>query len=166
MSYARLAGRLVAGSPADGDTPSLVWIMTGIAAGIAGGWLWNRERAVDVAPSAASACAVEPIRLALHAAARRARTYLTPSDSSAPSRRQAQPSSEFSHRQSIYDSASHADREQLAAMIADARAPTNPVERRNTLESCCCVTQSSMSLARLGRRSKTIARRRRICWQR
>jgi hypothetical protein len=25
---------------------SLIWVMTGIAAGIAGGWLWNREHAV------------------------------------------------------------------------------------------------------------------------
>ena len=25
---------------------SLVWVMTGIAAGIAGGWLWNRERPI------------------------------------------------------------------------------------------------------------------------
>ena len=33
---------------------SLIWVMTGIAAGIAGGWLWNREHGVDVEPSTAT----------------------------------------------------------------------------------------------------------------
>ena len=114
---------------------SLVWIMTGIAAGIAGGWLWNRERAADVAPSAASASAVEPIRSPFTSRREERARYLTPSDSSASARKASQSSSEFSHRQSVYDAASHADREQLAAMIADARALTNPIERRNTLET-------------------------------
>ena len=41
---------------------SLVWVMTGIAAGIAGGWLWNRERGLDVAPPVASENRSEPVR--------------------------------------------------------------------------------------------------------
>ena len=41
---------------------SLVWVMTGIAAGIAGGWLWNRERGIDVAPPTASERRNAPIR--------------------------------------------------------------------------------------------------------
>jgi hypothetical protein len=110
--------------------------MTGIAAGIAGGWLWNREHAVDVAPSAGSALPSEPIRSPFTQRREERATYLTPSDannSRKPERESAQ-SSEFSHRESIYESAKHADREQLAAMISQARAIANPVERRNTLE--------------------------------
>ena len=117
---------------------SLVWIMTGIAAGIAGGWLWNREHPVDGAPAAASARAVEPMRSPFTPRRADRATYLTPSDSdraSEPESESSKASSEFSHRQSIYDSAHHADREQLATMIAAARTLTNPVERRNTLEA-------------------------------
>jgi len=117
---------------------SLIWVMTGIAAGIAGGWLWNREHAVDVAPSAGSTLASEPIRSPFTQRREERATHRTPSD--ARSTREigsvgaASQSSEFSHRESIYESAKHADREQLAAMIADAHAIANPVERRNTLE--------------------------------
>ena len=117
---------------------SLVWVMTGIAAGIAGGWLWNRERPLDVAPSAASASSGAPIRSPFTQRREEHATYLTPSDAGGRSRAaldSAQSSSEFSHRQSVYESASHADRAQLAAMIAEARALANPVERRSTLEA-------------------------------
>jgi hypothetical protein len=116
---------------------SLVWIMTGIAAGIAGGYLWNRERADDVAPSAASAIPSEPIRSPFTQRREERATYLTPSDkrNTRGPEREGLESSAFSHRESIYESAKRADREQLVAMIADARALTNPVERRNTLEA-------------------------------
>jgi hypothetical protein len=117
---------------------SLVWVMTGIAAGIAGGWLWSRERPVDGAPAAASASAVEPIRSPFTRRREDRASYLSPSDSdraSGPEREDSKSASEFSHRQSIYDSARHADREQLATMIAAARALANPVERRTTLEA-------------------------------
>ena len=97
---------------------SLVWVMTGIAAGIAGGWLWNRERRLDVAPSAASASSREPIRSPFTQRREERATYLTPSDAGsarAGLRATARsPPSEFSHRQSVYESASRADREQLA----------------------------------------------------
>ncbi len=67
----------------------------------------------------------------------------------------------------IYNSASGADREQLASMIAEARALANPVERRTQARNPrCCVTRSSISTARSDWRWKTIARRQRICWQR
>ena len=118
---------------------SLVWIMTGIAAGIAGGWLWNRERTSDDMPSTASASAAEPIRSPFMPRREREEhaSYLSPSNAgsrSEPERASSKSSSEFAHRQSVYESASHANREQLAAMMADARALANPVERRNTLE--------------------------------
>ena len=58
---------------------SLVWIMTGIAAGIAGGWLWNRERAVDVAPSAATIPS-EPMRSPFTQRREERATHRTPSD--------------------------------------------------------------------------------------
>jgi hypothetical protein len=116
---------------------SLVWIMTGIAAGIAGGYLWNRERADDVSPSAATTIPSEPIRSPFTPRREERTNYLTPSDTRnarAPEREGLQ-SSAFSQRQSTYESAQRADREQLVSMIADARALTNPVERRSTLEA-------------------------------
>lgn len=115
---------------------SLIWVMTGIAAGIAGGWLWNREHAVDVPTSASSTLPSEPIRSPFTQRHEERATYLTPSDaqSSGKAERESAQSSEFSHRESIYESAKHADRDQLASMIANARAIANPVERRNTLE--------------------------------
>ena len=114
---------------------SLVWVMTGIAAGIAGGWLWNRERGIDVEAPVASESRSEPIRSPFTARHEERATYLTPSDAGNKNRRvESRLSSEFSHRQSVYDSATHADREHLESMIAQARALTNPVERRNTLE--------------------------------
>jgi len=116
---------------------SLVWVMTGIAAGIAGGWLWNRERAVDVSPSATSIPA-EPIRSPFTQRREERATYRTPSDARSTreigSASEDSQSSAFSHRESVYESAKNADREKLTAMIADARAIANPVERRNTLE--------------------------------
>lgn len=114
---------------------SLVWVMTGIAAGIAGGWLWNRERGIDVEAPVASESRSEPIRSPFTPRHEERATYLTPSDADNKNRRvESRLSSEFSHRQSVYDSATHADREHLESMIAQARALTNPVERRNTLE--------------------------------
>ena len=115
---------------------SLVWVMTGIAAGIAGGWLWNRERPIQVTPPAAverSEPTLSPFtqRREEHA------TYLTQPSASrdtAPALARGGQSSEFSHRESVYESASRADREHLESMIADARALANPVERSNTLE--------------------------------
>ncbi len=114
---------------------SLVWVMTGIAAGIAGGWLWNRERGIDVEAPVAAETRSEPIRSPFTPRREERATYLTPSDAGKDEpRTAARVSSEFSHRQSVYDSANSADREHLASMIAQARALTNPVERRNTLE--------------------------------
>ena len=115
---------------------SLVWIMTGIAAGIAGGWLWNRERGLDVVPAATSTIPSEPIRSPFTQRHEEHTTYLTPSDvrSARGPEREGSQSSDFSHRESLYESAKRADREQLGSMIKDARALTNPVERRNTLE--------------------------------
>ena len=116
---------------------SLVWVMTGIAAGIAGGWLWNRERVAEDAPSAASVSPSETIRSPFMQRREERATYLTPSNAGstrAPSRDSKQPSSAFSDRQALYNSASDADREQLASMIADARALANPIERRTRLE--------------------------------
>jgi hypothetical protein len=110
--------------------------MTGIAAGIAGGWLWNRERVAEVAPSVASSPS-ETIRSPFMQRREERATYLTPSNASsarAPSGSSKEPSAAFSHRQALYNSASGADREQLASMIADARALANPVERRARLE--------------------------------
>ena len=114
---------------------SLVWIMTGIAAGIAGGWLWNREHPVEVTPPG-SATPSAPIRSPFTQRHEEHATYLTPSNTRNADNpeREGSPSSAFSQRASIYESAKGADREQLASMIAAARALTNPVERRNRLE--------------------------------
>src|SRR6185436_9101325 len=114
---------------------SLVWIMTGIAAGIAGGWLWNREHPVEVTPPG-SATPSAPIRSPFTQRHEEHATYLTPSNTHNADNpeREGSPSSAFSQRESIYESAKGADREQLASMIAAARALTNPVERRNRLE--------------------------------
>ncbi len=115
---------------------SLVWVMTGIAAGIAGGWLWNRERAVEVTSPVAAENRSEPIRSPFAPRREERANYLSPSagiDSRAAAD-DAQLSSEFSRRQSVYNAARHADRAQLDSLIADARALTNPAERRNTLE--------------------------------
>jgi hypothetical protein len=111
--------------------------MTGIAAGIAGGWLWNRERALDDAPAVAAVSTSETIRSPFMPRREERATYLTPSDASrtrAPSRDSKQPSTAFSDRQALYNSASGADREQLASMIATARSLPNPLERRTRLE--------------------------------
>jgi hypothetical protein len=115
---------------------SLVWVMTGIAAGIAGGWLWNRERAVEVAPSLAVENRSEPIRSPFAPRREERATYLssTTSSDTRAAADDAQLSSEFSHRQSVYEAARRADRAQLDALITDAHALANPVERRNTLE--------------------------------
>src|SRR5688572_29333598 len=102
---------------------SLVWVMTGIAAGIAGGWLWNRERTVDDAPDVAAVSPSETIRSPFTPRREERATYLTPSASSsakASSSDVAQrPSTGFSQRQAIYNSAGGADRDQLASMIAE-----------------------------------------------
>jgi hypothetical protein len=115
---------------------SLVWVMTGIAAGIAGGWLWNREREIEVAPTSASERS-EPIRSPFTQRREERASYLTQSDAgrdSAPAQSSGGASSEFAHRRSVYGSASRADREHLDSMITQARAIANPTERRNTLE--------------------------------
>src|SRR5262245_33436890 len=103
---------------------SLIWVMTGIAAGIAGGWLWNREHTVDVPASAGSTVPSEPIRSPFTQRHEERANYLSPSDASSSSKleRESTQSSEFSHRETIYESAKRADRDQLAAMISEARA--------------------------------------------
>jgi hypothetical protein len=117
---------------------SLVWVMTGIAAGIAGGWLWNRNRGVEVTPPAITENRSDAIRSPFTQRHEQRPDYLTQpqarrDDAPAPdSSRLA--SSEFSHRQSVYESASSADREHLEAMIVQARTLANPLERRSTLE--------------------------------
>jgi hypothetical protein len=115
---------------------SLIWVMTGIAAGIAGGWLWNREHTVEVPAAAGSTLPSEPIRSPFTQRHEERANYLSPADASSSRKleRESAQSSEFSHRETIYESAKHADREQLAAMISEARAIANPVERRNRLE--------------------------------
>src|SRR5262245_43192575 len=116
---------------------SLVWVMTGIAAGIAGGWLWNRERPIDVSPPAAVDSRSEPIRSPFTQRREQRADYLTPSGAareSAATPAGSTASSEFSHRESVYESAKHADREQLDSLIAQARSLANPSEKRNTLE--------------------------------
>jgi hypothetical protein len=118
---------------------SLVWVMTGIAAGIAGGWLWNREHAIEVTPPTIveRQSRSEPSRSPFTQRREERATYLTQpaaSREAAPARSGGSQASEFSHRQTVYESASRADRDQLASLIADARALANPVERRNTLE--------------------------------
>lgn len=116
---------------------SLVWVMTGIAAGIAGGWLWNRERGIEVTPPTAAEIRSEPIRSPFTQRREVRPTYLTQAATdrdTATAHTSAGLSSEFSHRQTVYESASRADHEHLVAMVAEARALANPVERRNTLE--------------------------------
>ncbi|HKQ14550.1 MAG TPA: hypothetical protein VJT80_14040 [Steroidobacteraceae bacterium] len=113
---------------------SLVWIMTGIAAGIAGGYLWNRERPDDVTPATAATIPSEPIRSPFTQRHEEHTTYLTEPRSPGGPEREGASSSDFSHREALYESAKRADREQLDSMIKDARALTNPVERRSTLE--------------------------------
>jgi hypothetical protein len=116
---------------------SLVWVMTGIAAGIAGGWLWNRERGIEVTPPTAAESRSEPIRSPFTQRRDERASYLTRGDAardSVPAQASGRIASEFSHRQTVYQSASSADREHLDAMIAEARRLANPVERRSTLE--------------------------------
>ena len=88
---------------------SLVWVMTGIAAGIAGGWLWNRTRAVEVTPSTTVESRSEPIRSPFAPRREERATYLSSSESgeSSAAADDAQLSSEFSQRQSVYDAARH-----------------------------------------------------------
>src|SRR5688500_16376358 len=99
---------------------SLVWVMTGIAAGLAGGWPWNRERVVDVDTSVASQSPSEPIRSPFTQRREERATYLT--ESADPSRASARDttrsSTEFSQRQSVYEAARGADRKELEALIA------------------------------------------------
>jgi hypothetical protein len=116
---------------------SLIWVMTGIAAGIAGGYLWNREHTIEVAPPTPSELRNEPIRSPFTQRREQRPNYLTQSETSrdaAAASSGAGASSEFSHRQTVYASASHADLMQLDSMIVAARALANPLERRNTLE--------------------------------
>ena len=117
---------------------SFIWVMTGIAAGIAGGWLWNRNRSVEDAPPAITENRSEPIRSPFTQRHEQRPNYLTPSEASrsdAPVDSSSRlSSSEFSHRQSVYDSAARADREHLESMIGQARSLANPLERRSTLE--------------------------------
>jgi hypothetical protein len=116
---------------------SLVWVMTGIAAGIAGGWLWNRERTEDVGPSVASVSPGETIRSPFTPRREERATYLASIDAQSEGRSSGdstRPSTAFSDRRALYESASGADREQLALMIAAARSLANPVERRTRLE--------------------------------
>ncbi len=116
---------------------SLVWVMTGIAAGIAGGYLWNRERAIEVVPPSPAELRNEPVRSPFTQRREQRPNYLTqpePSRESAPASSGRSTSSEFSHRQTVYESASHASLAQLDSMILEARSLANPLERRNTLE--------------------------------
>jgi hypothetical protein len=117
---------------------SLVWVMTGIAAGIAGGYLWNRERTLEVPPPTPAELRNEPVRSPFtQRREHRPNNYLTQpaatrQSGAASSGHNA--SSEFSHRQTVYESASHADLAQLDSLIVEARGLTNPLERRTTLE--------------------------------
>jgi hypothetical protein len=116
---------------------SLIWVMTGIAAGIAGGWLWNRERAVDAPSAIERASPSETIRSPFTPRREERATYRAPTDverSTRSSSNSTRPSTAFSDRRALYDSASGADREQLASMIAAARSLASPVERRTRLE--------------------------------
>jgi hypothetical protein len=119
---------------------SLVWVMTGIAAGIAGGWLWNRERNVEVASAPPTQSVAETIRSPFTQRREERATYLTeqesalPQSAAAPARPTGSASSEFAHRQALYATAGEADRTQLDAMIADAKALPDGSKRRNTLE--------------------------------
>jgi hypothetical protein len=115
---------------------SLVWVMTGIAAGIAGGWLWNRERADDP-PVIEQASSSEAVRSPFTPRREERATYRASTDGERSSRSSGDStrlSTAFSDRRALYDSASDADREQLASMIAAARSLSNPVERRTRLE--------------------------------
>ena len=116
---------------------SLVWIMTGIAAGIAGGYLWNREHTLEVEPPSPAELRNEPVRSPFTQRREQRPNYLTQPEANretAPANSSHSASSEFSHRQTVYESASHADLTQLASMIAEARGLANPLQRRNTLE--------------------------------
>jgi hypothetical protein len=116
---------------------SLVWVMTGIAAGIAGGYLWNRERTINVEPPSPAELRNEPVRSPFTQRREQRPNYLTQPETrreSAPANSSQSASSEFSHRQAVYESASHADLAQLDSMIVEARGLANPLERRNKLE--------------------------------
>jgi hypothetical protein len=117
---------------------SLVWVMTGIAAGIAGGWLWNRNRGVEVTPPAITENRSDAIRSPFTQRHEQRPDYLTQPqarrDDAPASATSRLASSEFSHRQTVYESARSADREHLDSMIAQARTLANPLERRSTLE--------------------------------
>ncbi len=108
---------------------SLVWVMTGIAAGIAGGWLWNRERGIDVTAPIVTENRSEPIRSPFAQRREERGNYLEsprPTTHSRAGRAQrADASSEFSHRQSIYENASRADRD---ATRCDDRGRTRSCE--------------------------------------
>ena len=69
---------------------SLVWVMTGIAAGIAGGWLWNRERGSMSRRPQRRRVRSEPIRSPFTQRREERATYLTPSDASRNERRARQ----------------------------------------------------------------------------
>jgi hypothetical protein len=116
---------------------SLVWVMTGIAAGIAGGYLWNRERPIEIVPPSPAELRNEPVRSPFTQRREPRPNYLTQPEASRGNA-SASPghsaSSEFSHRQTVYASASHADLTQLDTMIVEARGLANPLERRTTLE--------------------------------
>jgi hypothetical protein len=116
---------------------SLVWVMTGIAAGIAGGWLWNREHTIEVAPPTVAENRSEPIRSPFTQRRQERATYLTESatgSAGAPTPSGGAAPSEFSHRQTVYESAGQADRERLDSLITQAHTLANPTERRTTLE--------------------------------
>lgn len=119
---------------------SLVWVMTGIAAGIAGGWLWNRERTDEIAAAPVTSH-TEPIRSPFAPRREERASYLTQpqversaSSAAVEARRDRESPSDFSHRQALYAKASQADRAQLDTMIADAKALANANERRSTLD--------------------------------
>ncbi len=115
---------------------SLVWVMTGIAAGIAGGWLWNRGR-VDDPPVIERVSSSETLRSPFTPRREERPTYRASTDVERSGRSPSNStrlSAAFSERRALYDSASGADREELASMIAAARSLANPVERRTRLE--------------------------------
>jgi hypothetical protein len=116
---------------------SLVWVMTGIAAGIAGGYLWNREHTIEVTPPSPAELRNEPVRSPFTQRREQRPNYLTQPGASretAPAISSHSASSEFSHRQTVYESASHADLTQLDSMIVEAHGLANPLARRTTLE--------------------------------
>ena len=116
---------------------SLVWVMTGIAAGIAGGYLWNREHAIDVAPPSPAELRNEPVRSPF-TQRREQRPVISRNPRHAARARRRAPAAARRRNSPIvklvYESASHADLAQLDSMIVEARALANPFERRNTLE--------------------------------